>query len=288
MQNFTFGEWLSEWFNTYKKPRLRNGSKVPIETAIRLHIPAEYKARPLAEISAFDLDKIISLVPPSRTQKVLHDVITGAMSKAFRLDLIQKDIAQAVEPVRYVKKYGSALTLDEQTQFLHDIRGHKLERLFWFYLLTGVRRNEALALVWFDVDFFKNQILIRGTKTKSALRFIPMTDELRALMSDLYAAQKKATRGKLDGLRVFPFRGDYVTKIFKHFCPAHKLHDLRHTFATRCAESNMQPSATQRLLGHSKIDMTMRVYTHVASEFVRNETAKFSLKFSLNPYEKSG
>ena len=106
----------------------------------------------------------------------------------------------------------------------------------------------------------------------------------KTLMSDLYAAQKKATRGKLDGLRVFPFRGDYVTKIFKHFCPAHKLHDLRHTFATRCAESNMQPSATQRLLGHSKIDMTMRVYTHVASEFVRNETAKFS----LNPYEKSG
>ena len=191
MQNFTFGEWLSEWYKIYKLPRLQNGSKVPIETAIRLHVPAEYKARPLADITAFDLDKIISFVPPSRTQKVLHDVITAAMSKAFRLGVIAKDIAQAVEPVRYAKKYGEALTLDEQTQFLHDIRGHKLERLFWFYLLSGVRRNEALSLVWFDVDFFKNQILIRGTKTKSALRFIPMSGELRALMLELYTEQKK-------------------------------------------------------------------------------------------------
>lgn len=284
MGNYTFGEWLSEWYTVYKSKRLKSGSKVPIETAIRLHVPAEYKARPLTEITAFDLDKIISLIPPSRTQKVLYDVLVPAMTKAYLLGLIEKDVAKPVEPVRYTKKNGEALTLEQQTKFLHDIEGHKLERLFWFYILTGVRRSEALSLVWADVDFARGRILIRGTKTKSALRYLPMTDEMRGIMELLYNEQKKAIRGKLDGLRVFPYNADYVTKTFKRFCPSHKLHDLRHTFATRCAESNMQPSATQRLLGHSKIDMTMRVYTHVATEFVRSETQKFM----LNPYEKDG
>ncbi len=58
---------------------------------------------------------------------------------------------------------------------------------------------------------------------------------------------------------------------FEHF----SFHSFRHTFATRCFESGMEPKAIQEILGHASLQMTMNLYTHVTEEKSRSEMGKF-------------
>ena len=57
------------------------------------------------------------------------------------------------------------------------------------------------------------------------------------------------------------------------------IHTLRHTFATRCAEIGISAKMTQQWLGHSTIDMTMNVYTHINSDFERKMTLQIDTYF---------
>lgn len=43
-------------------------------------------------------------------------------------------------------------------------------------------------------------------------------------------------------------------------------HTFRHTFATRCFESGIEPKVVQSYLGHATLKMTMDLYTHVTPE----------------------
>lgn len=51
-------------------------------------------------------------------------------------------------------------------------------------------------------------------------------------------------------------------------------HCFRHTFATRCFESGIQPKTVQMYLGHASLKMTMDLYTHVLDEHKREEMLK--------------
>lgn len=51
-------------------------------------------------------------------------------------------------------------------------------------------------------------------------------------------------------------------------------HCFRHTFATRCIESNIQPKILQKYLGHATLQMTMDLYVHVTDEYKKEEMTK--------------
>lgn len=57
---------------------------------------------------------------------------------------------------------------------------------------------------------------------------------------------------------------------FEMFSP----HCLRHTFATRCFEANIPPKTVQLFLGHSNLQMTMDLYTHVLESQKQDDMAK--------------
>ena len=73
---------------------------------------------------------------------------------------------------------------------------------------------------------------------------------------DLYYMKRR-------GEYVFPFNADYVTKAFKKLCPAHHLHELRHTFATNALLAGVPIEVIQSWLGHGSKSMT-KLYAHVS------------------------
>ena len=267
----TLGAWLSEGYNVYKLPTVSKSSAENIERVIRLYIPQWLKDLPLSALRAFTIDKALSGISSTRMRKYAFHVLNNSLNKAFRLDFIETDIMKKAEPVRHRAKVGEALTVSEQREFLRKVENHYMRNLFEFYLYTGVRRCEALALRWSDVDFNSETILIRGTKTLSSFRRLDMLPHVRELL-------QRQKRQCPDSLLVFPYKKCYVSEVFKRFCPAHKLHDLRHTFVTRCAECGINVNVCQSLAGHSDIKVTLQTYTHTTNSFRRSEYQKFSIE----------
>lgn len=263
-------EWLAEWLAIYKEPYITRGSVERLEGVIRLHVPAWLKELPLEDIRALDVDRAIAACKAARTRKYLYFTLRNALRKAYCVDLIPHDITQKIESVRYRAKTGRALTVTEQSQFLERAKDCKYINLFKFYLLTGARRAEALSLKWSDIDYSLKQIHIKGTKTESSDRIVYILPELAATLEE----QFKLTG---TGVLVFPYNKTNVSHTFHRLCPDHCLHDLRHTFVTRCAESGINVNVAQQLAGHSDISTTLKIYTHITTEFSKAEFAKFRL-----------
>ena len=267
----TLGEWLAEWYKVYKLPTVSKSTAENIERVIRLHIPQWLKDLRLTALRAFTIDKALSGIESTRMRKYAFHVLNNSLNKAFRLDLIETDVMRKAEPIKHRSKRGEALTVSEQREFLQRVSDHYMRNLFEFYLYTGVRRCEALSLRWSDVDFESEKILIRGTKTLASFRCLDMLPRVHEILQ-----RQKAQNS--DSPLVFPYKPCIVSRTFHRFCPEHKLHDLRHTFVTRCAECGINVIVCQSLAGHSDVKVTLGIYTHTSTQFRKDEYRKFRIE----------
>lgn len=146
-------------------------------------------------------------------------------------------------------------------------------------LKTGLRRGELKALKWSNINW-DNRILTvshswcvykNGLTTPKGRRerHIPLTDELYKRL-----LQRRKEAG-------FVFRSE-KTQSFSNKMLAREIdkackkagikrvtcHDLRHTFASHLAMAGATLKAIQELLGHVKIETTLR-YTHLMPSFLR-------------------
>lgn len=153
-------------------------------------------------------------------------------------------------------------------------------------LSTGMRIGEICALTWDDVDVDLGVIHIRKTlqriyirengvsytelivdvpKSANSIRDIPMT-------KDLYSILKPLKRIVNDGYFILTndvrpteprtYRNYYKKLIAELKIPPIKFHGLRHSFATRCIESNCDYKTVSVILGHSNISTTLNLYVH--------------------------
>lgn len=264
-KKYTYGEWLKEWLNVYKKPFVKSVRNQKI--IIRLHIPEYVKAQRLSDLNVVDVQRSINTVTHSRTRVDVFNLYHGSLALAYKLRLLPYDMASVLVKPKHQRTTGTALTPKEINEFLARIQSERLKPFYMFCLFTGCRRGEALNVKWEDIDFVKKIIHVHGTKTATSERDIPLLPDCEIVLNGI---QRK-------GAKVFHHRAEHVTKKFKEYCPAHKLHDLRHTFATRCLESGINIKVVQKWLGHSRLDTTAEIYTHVQNDFSAAEAQKFKL-----------
>lgn len=281
----TLGEWLRLWFEIYKKPELKPYSLRNIEQMIRLHTPDWLKKLPLTRITVFDIDRALSEQANGRTKIYTRQVWHSAFLKAQKLGIIEKNVLSLTDPVKYRKRRGNALSVAEQADFFKKLDGRRIKWLMLFYIYSGVRRSEALSLHWFDIDTNAELILIRGTKTEGSFRQIVLTPQLKFILQEQrkQTDQEEGSRfAAKNADKVFNYSAAYVSQTFKALCPSHHLHDLRHTYITRCAECGINVNVCQQLVGHSTPNLTIGIYTHVFDDFKKREALKFSINPSVN------
>jgi integrase len=187
--------------------------------------------------------------------------------------------------------------------------------MYAIMLKTGLRISEAIGLTWNDVDLAKKEINIdhqvqwrtvdneyvlysSKTKTNAGTRVIPMTEEVYKLFLEQRKVWFKTTKDsdfEVDGYKNFVFVSHVTGRCMNHNnvrrmlrtlvamnedreiqLPHISPHILRHTAATRLAESGCDIKVMQYLLGHTDIRTTMRVYNHVDSERVKREIEKLN------------
>lgn len=269
-KTYTFFEWMNFWYETYKKPYNKSDS---IIRQVRTHVTVG-NDMPLTSVTTTHLQVIVNNVPTMRTRVDVTNILKAAFDIAFKTRVVVENPAITLAKLSYKSKNGSALTQEEEKQFLSDIKGHYLESLFNFYILTGCRRSEAFKFNVKDVDRKKGIVYIHGTKTQNSERIIPLFKRLDEYLQTL-------TPDK-NGYYFASVHEDTVTRDFKRFCPNHKLHDLRHTFATRCLEAGVNMKTVQIWLGHADFETTANIYSHVNLDFHKEQALRLNSYFDTN------
>ena len=130
-----------------------------------------------------------------------------------------------------------------------------------------------------------------STKTESSERVIPLPENILPLIFEYKKEQEKRI-DKLKGIYqdkklIFadsignPIEHKRPNREVKKICqkiniPDRTFHSIRHSYATRLFELNVPVKTVQHLLGHSTINTTMNIYTHVMEEQKTDEVQKLN------------
>ena len=191
-------------------------------------------------------------------------------------------------PTSETNKNLEVLTIAHHKKILDFIKENFTFRNLGIYisLTTGLRIGEICGLKWSDIDVCNETITVRRTieriyiiegdckhtklvintpKTKNSCREIPMNKELLAMVKPLKKVvnnefyvvtnEEKPTEPRT-------YRNYYYRLMKRLEIPRLKYHGLRHSFATRCIESNCDYKTVSVLLGHANITTTLNLYVH--------------------------
>lgn len=265
-------EYVENWLNTVKAPKIKRKSLNVLKSAFELYIKPAIPDKPLNKVRTPEMLKAIENCPYSYMRQVVYNVLRAVFKRAYQYDLIADNLAEKLDFVYHKRKKGRALTHDEQSAFIQAIQNDSTRPLWLFYLLSGVRCQEALTLLWQDIDYDHNRIFIRGTKTETSERYIPLFPQIAELLKEIPRT----------GENVFSYTYRAVQcafyRIRKQSGLIFRIHDLRHTFATRCLENGIATKTVAKWLGHKHASTTNEIYSHLLTDFERAEVAKFDPK----------
>ena len=225
------------------------------------------------------------------TIQAIFRIINQTMNHAIRQKLLKENPFLYIRFPKQPKKKKQALTRKEQKCLertaLAESNGRGVPVLLALH--AGLRIGEIAALRWEDIDFDANQIQISSTyqrvmdfsnkegkttliytrsKTESSVRKIPMSQTLRNV---LIQHQVRASGVFVCSTKNHPSEPRLLTYHFHHIQKEAglenvKFHQLRHTFATRCVESNGDIVSISALMGHSSSKMTLDTYADAMME----------------------
>jgi len=265
-------------------------------TLLRVHVVPALGHHRLDALTPADVQRWINAKRASglsdRTVQLAHAVLRRALGQAVKWGEARRNVAALVDRPRVAHKEAEHLTPAQAQAFLDAARGDRLEAFYSVAIACGLRRGEALALRWSDVDLDGGTLRVSRTlsrtaahgltftepKTSRSRRTVPLpapcVEQLRAHRSRQAAERLRAGSMWLDHDLVFP--SEIGTPLDPRnalrACQAvavraglgHvKLHTLRHTCASLLLAQGVHPRVVMETLGHSGISITMDIYSHV-------------------------
>ena len=241
----------------------------------------EIKAR---EITA-ELKRLADMGYSQSTIKAVRGIISSAFKWAMQEDYCESSPMEAVRTPKAPAKKRAATT-DEDAQTIIDVRNDgEINFFVYLTLVTGMRRSEAAAITWDDIDFENREITVnkqlcidtdgvtvyaKKPKSEAGTRTIPMID---MLYDDLKARHDEGRQHVVNicyksiSYQMRRYREDYGLS------PDWSLHADRHAFATQCVRSGVDVKTAQTILGHSDISMTLGIYAETTRD-MRSDAAK--------------
>lgn len=190
-----FVDIVVAWWETDKKPRLRSDATIAAyRSAINRHILTAFDHHQLIQaVTIDDLQACVDSVAgmsASISNRVIG-VLQGAYGYAIKRRIHDTDLSlYLMPPNTKPPKHRDFLTDEQTARLLKAAAVEEYGILIYLLYYTGMRRGEALALRWCDVDLRKNLIHVCRTvtcntkvsegKTKAANRYIPIPVPLQA------------------------------------------------------------------------------------------------------------
>lgn len=313
-QNPTFEELASLWLENYKTT-VKTSTFENVKSKVEKMTEEHFKEMKLKQVTTTYCQKVS--IELSKTY-VLYGHYLSVINRIFKyavlMDILTSNpFDKIIRPKsRQVQRKGNFLTKEELKEFLKLAQNTTLSYFFPLVHLmsyTGLRQGEALALKWSDIDFENKKITVNKTavringkqtlqtpKTKNSKRVISIDSATLLILKSWKKDQIKIyfKNGKhFKGDENFIFtsqRAEWVhihnfIRYFKRFIADHDLktitpHGLRHTHASLLFSAGVEPKNISDRLGHSTVQITLDLYTHITEE-QRTDTVDKLLEYMV-------
>lgn len=305
--------YMELWLAEYKEGTIRKNTLELHKYSINKHILPYFKNVLLLDVKPIMYQKFLNNMSSEnyskRTIEIVHGTMYGAFERAIKLGKIIKNPCdgaiirgkEKIDEIKFINSEGIPLFLTE---------AHKYGYIYWIFfkvlIETGLRKGEAAALRWTDIDLKaktititktldftakNNQDLFGDPKTYNSRRTITISN---TLANDLHFHKKYQNQNKLalaeqyyHDLNLVLCRndGNFMPKstLFNAFArilkrsdlPKISIHCLRHTHAVLLLESGATMKYIQERLGHGSAQITADVYAHISKKIEKDTMNNF-------------
>ena len=274
-----FRTYAWEWFEGYRKPKLRPGTAMNYRLVISKHLVPFFGTMRLDAITTADVQRFYNqhAHQARSTVRTMGILLHGIFESAIEDGLCTIDPTRSKRLTMTQKKtVREALPIDQAQDIINNLpRLEPRDRVLVALLIfTGIRRGEALGLQWEDIDFDRKLISInravrfagnRGyigpTKSSAGIRLIPLSPQLEDALNSVPHSGKYILGNGMQPITEMTYKRGWeriCRTIDMHGATAHV---LRHTYITMAA-AHLDVKTLQTIAGHADISTTMNRYAH--------------------------
>ena len=207
----------------------------------------------------------------------------GVLSKMFSLAEVWGWRPDGSNPCRHVKRYKEhkreRFLSPEETERLGQVLREAEEEMpsavaaFRLLLLTGCRMSEIRDLRW---DYVKDDC-IELPDAKTGGRVVPLGPEARAVLSAIPRDEDNpwVIAGRLPDSHLTDLQRPWRRIRKQAGLEGVRIHDLRHSFASRALALGESLTMIGKLLGHTQVQTTAR-YAHLARDSIQTAAARIT------------
>lgn len=295
-RDISVNAWKDEWLETYKRGKVSDAAFSSYRSVLS-HLDL---VMPVREVEPMHLQRILNTLE-GRSDSLIHKFVV--LVKELFESAVDNGLCPNNPARKLVKPVGVThsrrpLTLDERRLIERVAPLSDAGPYVALMLYAGLRPSEAGIVQGKDVDLDAGVLHVRGTKTKAADRYVPISAKLRTFLEDLDPEQFAVTNTYGE-----PTTKDSRHGIWKRFLrelniaagaetgrrSKHSPHDLpledllapdlqpyllRHTFCTDLEAAGVPINVARDLMGHSSIAITSKIYTHRTDKALLDAAAK--------------
>lgn len=299
----TVGDYLTWWVTNVAPATVKDSTADQYAWIVKRYLDPHLGKVKLAKLGPLHVQQMLASMEKeglsAATRRQTRAILRRALGHAERYGYVARNAAALVDcPRDDGPRLDDTLSLDDATRLLGAAPGDPLEALVTVALTVGLRKGEALALTWENIDLDARTLTVAATLTRRTgyglVVGTPKTDRSRrtvALPSTcVKALQAHRRRQAADRLAagdlwhpggfVFttptgtPLDPRNVTRDFQALCTRarvgpRRFHALRHSAATLMLAQGVPLEVISKTLGHSGLAITADVYAKVGVELQR-------------------
>ena len=299
---YTFQQ-IYELFLVEHKNTVKSGTYATTVRYAKLHILPKIANKRIDSFTVLDCQKLVNQwAEYFNSAKYPKGITQQVFDYAIKMNIITDNPMRKVklpkrkETINEVNKFYNT---DELKHFFDCVKDYgNMKYLAFFRLLafTGMRKGEALALNWSDIDFNKKQVhitkgvvldeneipIISTTKTKKSVRTVSVDAETITILKKWKIEQAKELMSiginslnkhqllfTYDANKLYrpSYSNCWLEQIIKKYnLKKITMHGFRHSHCSLLFEMGTPIQAVQDRLGHTNIKTTMDIYTHVTEK----------------------
>ncbi|MGE0135107.1 MAG: tyrosine-type recombinase/integrase [Dehalococcoidia bacterium] len=292
---YTVGDCIDDFLGQASARQWTPTTVASYEDVLLHHVRPAIGRVQLAALRVADVQRVLDVMRErglsGRYIAHARSVLRAAINHAMRMELAHRNVATLVTLPTERRQEQRALTREELGRLFAALEGERLRMMIVLMGTVALRRGEALALRWADVDLDAGLLTIRRTatrlngehyegepKTARSRRTIALPPSLvsglRAQRAAVVAEQLRLGPAWKDADYVFPgedggpcsanalrlalSRGLKGADIDGHV----RIHDLRHSAISSLLAAGGSLQDAQALAGHASITLTADLYGH--------------------------